>query len=136
MLRLEQMEAAVGVQANRAALADARAMSIHGIVLEHGDEVPDQVLCGAVGPGGQCFRLLGHLDTATWAHNEHHSWDTGNYVSWSVGWTPPEDRVPSDVLLEQFLATLPDPHHERPGVIRAIEILQQQERHNGSRKLG
>lgn len=32
------------------------------------------------------------------------------------------------LLLTEFLATLPDPHHERPGVIRAIEVL----RANGS----
>jgi hypothetical protein len=27
-------------------------------------------------------------------------------------------------LLEEFLSTLPNPHHERPGVIRAIEVLR------------
>lgn len=43
-------------------------------------------------------------------------------------WRPMPEPAPKKApieVLRDFLATLPEGHHERPGVIRAIEVLEQ-----------
>lgn len=52
--------------------------------------------CGALGPGGECGRPIGHTDYYPGtAHQQdfHYSYDTDRYCRWPVGWESEADII-------------------------------------------
>lgn len=74
----------------------------------------------------RCILADGHADSqhfATWGGSQQ--W---RQVSWNDEGAIENSRVTSAVdVLREFVATLPRGHHEKPGVLRAIEVLRDAE---------